>query len=497
MRVVSGEAGEETERRQRAKALIGKKLSDKWRIERLLGIGATSTVFAASHRNGHRVAVKVLHPELSFNRKVTQRFLREGYLANRVGHPGVATVIDDGVDADGTVFLVLELLNGQSLAALAARRGGTLGERELLQVAEAVLTALAAAHDKGVVHRDIKPANLFLTADGQAKVLDFGLARLRDPSAESVLLTHGDCVLGTPAYMAPEQARGAWDMVEARTDLWCLGATMFRLLTGRTVHLAQTFNQMLIATATEPAPPVRSVSPGLSDDTAAVIDRALRLDPSERWPDAAAMRTAILLALPKVVDQPPDPAMSEAAVSALERGSVGAVTLSENEDRLWTTGSGTHETANPVRKAQPRTYARNVVVGLGSVAAVAIAGIALMGSSEGAAGARMSVSQAQLSTGIVRARARLAPTVQESQQKPRPPNTISDLPKATGAISSVRSARTDTPRKPRDARVPLQRVAPPVDQINSLVSQMGPQRSESALGEPGEQLPESVLDSQK
>jgi serine/threonine-protein kinase len=284
------------ERLSDARQLLQKTLAAKWQLVRVLGVGATSSVFEAVHNNGHRVAIKVLHRELAYNARVRQRFLREGYLANRVGHPGVVAVIDDGTTKDGTVFLVLELLAGESLSTHVVQKGGRLGPREVLQIAHDVLDVLDAAHRKGIIHRDIKPANIFLTDSGVCKVLDFGLARLCDVATDLFQSGSGG-LLGTPAYMAPEQARGAPGAANAQTDLWCLGATMFRLLAGRTVHEATTVNQLIIATATEAALPLCTVAPWVPRQVAAVVDLALKLNPADRWASAAEMKAAVAEAL--------------------------------------------------------------------------------------------------------------------------------------------------------------------------------------------------------
>ncbi|HEY6555639.1 MAG TPA: serine/threonine-protein kinase [Polyangiaceae bacterium] len=284
------------ERLLAAKQLLRKTLAAKWQLVRVLGVGATSSVFEAVHNNGHRVAIKVLHRELAYNARVRQRFLREGYLANRVGHPGVVAVIDDGTTKDGTVFLVLELLAGESLSTHVVQKGGRLDPREVLHIAHDVLDVLDAAHRKGIIHRDIKPANVFLTDSGVCKVLDFGLARLCDVATDLFQSGSGG-LLGTPAYMAPEQARGAPGAANAQTDLWCLGATMFRLLAGRTVHEATTVNQLIIATATEAALPLCTVAPWVPRQVAAVIDLALKLNPADRWASAAEMKAAVAEAL--------------------------------------------------------------------------------------------------------------------------------------------------------------------------------------------------------
>jgi eukaryotic-like serine/threonine-protein kinase len=244
----------------RAGRRIGQVLKEKWRLDVLLGVGGMAAVYAATHRNGSRCAVKVLHSELSVNPEVRTRFLREGYAANSVGHDGVVRVSDDDVSQDGAAFLVMELLEGESLEERRTRAGGRLGEDEVLSVADQLLDVLIAAHAKGVVHRDLKPENVFLTRIGIVKVLDFGIARLKELSSTSRATRTGTS-MGTPAFMPPEQARGVWEEVDARSDLWAVGATMFSLLSGAEVHTGRTGNEILIAAATKPAPSLASVMP--------------------------------------------------------------------------------------------------------------------------------------------------------------------------------------------------------------------------------------------
>ncbi|HEX4477595.1 MAG TPA: serine/threonine-protein kinase, partial [Polyangiaceae bacterium] len=167
----------------RARECVGQVLLEKWRLEVLLGVGGMAAVYAATHRNGSRVAIKILHAELSISPDVRARFLREGYAANSVGHDGVVRVSDDDVAEDGAAFLVMELLDGETLEERRQRHGGRLSEDEVLSVADQVLDVLVAAHAKGIVHRDLKPENIFLTRDGRVKVLDFGIARLRELSS--------------------------------------------------------------------------------------------------------------------------------------------------------------------------------------------------------------------------------------------------------------------------------------------------------------------------
>ena len=194
----------------------GSILRGKYRIDRVLGFGGMAAVYAATHRNQKRFAVKVLHSDLSHRRDLRTRFVREGYAANTVGHPGAVAALDDDVAEDGSAFLVMELLDGAALHSLTDTDAGALPVQDTLLIAHQLLEVLSAAHAKGVIHRDVKPANLFVTTSGQVKVLDFGIARVKDASAD-VHSTKTGTSLGTPAFMAPEQAMALPREIEART----------------------------------------------------------------------------------------------------------------------------------------------------------------------------------------------------------------------------------------------------------------------------------------
>ncbi|HEY2514825.1 MAG TPA: protein kinase, partial [Polyangiaceae bacterium] len=144
-----------------ALARVGTVVREKWRLDRLLGVGGMAAVFAAMHRNGNRVAIKMLHRDLADVGELRTRFLREGYLANAVEHPGAVSVLDDDATADGTVFLVMELLEGETLERRWERNGRQLPVLEVLSAVDGLLDVLAAAHAKGLVHRDVKPENVF------------------------------------------------------------------------------------------------------------------------------------------------------------------------------------------------------------------------------------------------------------------------------------------------------------------------------------------------
>jgi eukaryotic-like serine/threonine-protein kinase len=281
---------------------IGTTLKGKWRIDGLLGVGGMATVYAATHRNGKRVAIKLLHPEIGRQAAIRERFVREGYLANKVG-PGAVTVDDDDVTDDGTAFLVMELLDGETLEARRERSpDGRLPVADAAIAMSQVLATLAVAHAQGIVHRDLKPENMFVTREGAVKILDFGIARLREGGASKSATASGT-PMGTPAYLPPEQARGAAHEIDARTDLWAIGATLFSLLSGRSVHEAENINLLLLAAMTEPAPPLLSVAPDVPAAVAAVVDRALQTAREARWADASAMRDALALACPGLADR--------------------------------------------------------------------------------------------------------------------------------------------------------------------------------------------------
>jgi eukaryotic-like serine/threonine-protein kinase len=292
----------DTEHKQQATTRIGSVLREKWRLDALLGLGGMAAVYAATHRNGKLAAIKVLHPQAALVSDVKARFLREGYLANKVGHSGAVSILDDDVDVDGTVFLVMELLDGETLEARWSREK-MLPWQQAFVIADKVLDVLIAAHKKDIVHRDLKPGNVFICSDGTIKILDFGIARLQN-IAHSIRDTGGHISLGTPGFMPQEQARGQWAKVDAQSDLWAVGATLFAVIAGRYVHEAATINEQLLAAMTEPAPPIREIVADLPPEVAEVIDRSLSFDKEKRWADGLAMQAALRQAYESLVGQP-------------------------------------------------------------------------------------------------------------------------------------------------------------------------------------------------
>ena len=347
--------------RDRAPARVGQVLRGKWHLDELLAVGGMASVFAATHSNGMRGAVKLLHYELSLDEPSRERFLREGYVANKVAHDGAVRVLDDDICEDGTVYLVMELLEGMTVdALLRSRKSRTFGLGEALRVADRLLDVLAAAHDKGIVHRDIKPENLFLTSDGRLKVLDFGIARLREASADAGTTRAGD-LLGTPSFMPPEQALGNADQVDPRSDVWSVGATMFRLLTGRPVHHAESVNRVLLAAMTMPAPPIASVLPTVPPALSTIVDRALAFAQADRWPDARVMRAQVRafaessrLRIDGPVQATPEEQSARPQTLPLQQASAARAGLLEDDDTAATAAiTGASQVLRP--QAAPAT----------------------------------------------------------------------------------------------------------------------------------------------
>ncbi len=248
-------------------------------------------VYAATNRNGSRAALKVLHIEFARDASIRDRFLKEGRIANSVDHDARVVVLDDDLSDLGEPFLVMELLEGETLNQRLKHHDGKLGVEETLRVFDVVLDLLARCHQASIIHRDIKPANIFLTDAAQVKVLDFGVARMREQGGADA--TRDGTALGTPSYMAPEQALGLGELVDGRADLWSVGACVYTALSGVRLHQARTEAEAFVMAATQAAPSVARVVPELPAEVVAFVDKALAFDRSRRFQDAAAMRAEL------------------------------------------------------------------------------------------------------------------------------------------------------------------------------------------------------------
>ncbi len=287
------------EQQRGTQSRVGSLVRGKYRIEAFISKGSMAAVYEASHRNGTKVALKVLHAVYSKDESLRTRFLREGYLANSVDHPGTVKIVDDDITEDGCVFLVMELLKGDTLEQWRVKSGGRAPVLEALAVADQLLAVLEAAHKKGIVHRDLKPENVFVTEEGTLKVLDWGVANVWDGQKSSEMTGTG-MVLGTPAFMPPEQALGKRNEVDAQSDLWAIGATLFMLLSGESVHPGGDAVAKLVATARKPARSLAVVAPELPAAVVAAVDRSLAFKKVDRFANATTMRQAFAAAIPKV-----------------------------------------------------------------------------------------------------------------------------------------------------------------------------------------------------
>lgn len=275
--------------RQEAQARIGAQLSSGWTLESLIGFGGAASVYLAT-KGPQRVAIKLLHEEYIGHEIIEQRFEREASIAINLDHPHILKVFEIDRLPNRQLYMVMELLEGINLQQHLKEQGGKLDLRESLHIGAQILSALERCHNAGITHRDLKPANLFLTTRQKIKVLDFGVARLEQSDAQ---LTREGTALGTPAYMPPEQARGRLDLLDARSDLFAVGATLYTLLTGEHLHKAPSAEESLILAATKPAESIARIDPTLPSDVIALIDKALTWNPSKRFQNADQMLSAL------------------------------------------------------------------------------------------------------------------------------------------------------------------------------------------------------------
>ncbi|HEY0993099.1 MAG TPA: protein kinase [Kofleriaceae bacterium] len=261
-----------------------------------IGEGGMGSVYLAEHAIlGRRAAVKVLRPELSSNGDIVARFFNEARALTAIRHPSIVEVLDFGYMPDGSAYLVMEYLDGESLGAR-CRRLHKLDPRHALVLVRQIAGALSAAHERGVVHRDLKPENIFLVPDPEVaggeriKVLDFGIAKLAEPGNHA--RTQTGSMLGTPTYMSPEQCRGAGS-VDARADLYALGCVLFEMLCGQPPFTADGMGEVIAHHLYFPPPAPRSLTPALPEGVEHLVLWLLQKDPAARPQSARDLVDAI------------------------------------------------------------------------------------------------------------------------------------------------------------------------------------------------------------
>jgi eukaryotic-like serine/threonine-protein kinase len=352
---------------QEPSQVIGTVIDDRYRVLELIGEGGMGRVYLAEHVEiGKRVAVKILHPVYGRMPDLVERFRREARAASRIGHPHIVDVTDSGTTEDDSVYFVMEYLEGVELAHVIEREGA-LDLSRALQIATQICRALAAAHAVGVIHRDLKPENVFLTArEGSSdfvKVLDFGIAKSAETEqARTDRLTHPGMAMGTPEYMAPEQAAGR--PADARTDVYAVGAILYEMLTGTAPYSGENFMEILTKKATQEPPPVSELRPGLPEAVVDLVERAMARRPRERPPSMEAFEYDLTkclqgrgVAVAKVLGMPIDVAGGAPVVGGTRRGSATPAGGSAGEKTRVDSSSGS--ASSPTGRTEPVPPARH------------------------------------------------------------------------------------------------------------------------------------------
>jgi serine/threonine protein kinase len=267
----------------------------QYRLLRQIGDGGMGSVWLAEHvMLGRRAAIKVLHPAYSMQPDIVTRFFNEARAATAISDPGIVQIFDFGQHVDGRAYIVMELLEGETLDQR-LRRLGRLGIAEALRVVRQVASSLGAAHARGIVHRDLKPENIFLVRDPEvmggerAKIVDFGIAKLvGDPSVK----TQTSAVMGTPTYMSPEQCRGA-GLVDLRSDIYAIGCVLFALMTGTPPFVAEGIGDIIAMHLREPPPAPSSRVSGIPPEVDSLVLRCLAKDPGQRFDSSAELAAEI------------------------------------------------------------------------------------------------------------------------------------------------------------------------------------------------------------
>jgi serine/threonine protein kinase len=291
--------------------MIGQQFGN-YRVLSLLGEGGMGAVYLAEHPGiGRRVAVKVLHKQFTGDEQLLGRLLNEARAANAIRHPNIIEILDSGMREDGVPYLVMELLEGESLGQR-IRRAGRLAIEDTIAFTLQTASALGAAHKKGIVHRDLKPDNLFIIGTlgtggdesgrvtgevlaERMKVLDFGIAKLQMPQPGDSVKTRTGTLMGTPIYMSPEQCRGT-KTVDHRSDVYSLGIIVYEMLVGQTPFVSDGFGELVNMHLNVPPPSSRAQRPEISEQLDAIVLKMLAKNPEDRYPDMGSLTSALRLA---------------------------------------------------------------------------------------------------------------------------------------------------------------------------------------------------------
>lgn len=467
----------------------GDVLLEKYAVERVLGEGGMGAVLRAQHvLRRVPVALKFIHPNVVAIPGAVERFYNEAVAASRIANEHVVQILDVDRLPSGVPFIVMEFLEGRDLAGvLHAASSHTLAVPRAVHIAIQTLRALSAAHRAGVVHRDMKPSNVFLVErDGDpdfVKLVDFGISKVRAESSESeASLTQVNSTLGTPLYMAPEQARSARE-VDARSDIYSVAVMLYEMLAGRTPYVPETgeFTEILYKLFTTEPPSLLELRPGLDADLVAVIERAMRKDPAQRYESAAAFAADLaVFADERSVNELHRLRQAELAgggaaseVFDASRGSV-QIRSAKNftqQDRFNATMAGTH-----VRRVEP------VVVGRGHTEQLPISDALLEAGAPktaepGSAGVPKAVWAVAALAGVALVAAVLLrkPAPEAPRPESAPSTTATTVPAATEAVvpapvtalpsaapsPDAAAAPAEQPREPTPALAPKAKAPAP------------------------------------
>lgn len=422
----------------------GELVADKYEVLRVLGAGGMGVVVAARHRTlGQLVALKLLSPGAVQSPEARERFLREARLAVAFKSEHVARVIDVGTLAGGAPYIVMEYLEGCDLRSLSDREGPlapAVAVDYLLQACEAI----AEAHSLGVVHRDLKPANLFLTrrADGSplVKVLDFGISKTLAGRSSDPSLTRTDAVMGSPAYMAPEQIRSS-KHVDHRVDIWALGVVLYELCAGCPPFDGDNLATLSAQICMDPSIPLRSKRPDVPEELARVVETCLAKDPAERHRDVGELARALL------------PFAPESARSLVQR--IGRLCRSIAYDETLAverapsptgdTVGATSATLTGTRSGRERSVRTALLVAIGVLAVAGFTALFVQPSEMPEASGARAEAPAELRT---------EPVASQSQVLPVPSASFAAPPPSAAPSAVPRTHRRSQTRAPKPAATP-------------------------------------------